>query len=979
MKNKSNDIASEPEVCPSDNPGKNASSKKDDSILNRGQFRQYQINTRYKQIQTELLVSLILVGSTCTVFWGQAPMGVLLSWATSVITMVGVRSLFIYHRSDGDNPEEIIAWGDLYNTCVALSGLCWGSLGVISYLYGLETTYQFTMFILVCISLTAYISMQSSPQAIIAFVLPVLVPGALWLLIQGEPVMSTIGVITLVIFWLMVASSRIMRDVLLKSLSLSTHNTELIHKLVAARESAEKATQYAETINVRLQNEIRERQRAEEQIKATNREMGAILDNMQDTVYQIDEDGKILWTTPSVEDILGRSKEEVLNENIKDFYLDEQDFHHFKQRLYENNGVLHNFVTQLVNKDGNSIWISENCHYQYNDDREVIGLEGSIRDITRLREMQDSLHTEKENAQVTLGSIVDGVIRTDASGIVEYMNGTAEKGVGLKLEDCIGKPLMEIFNIVDEKSLKSPPDPTGTAVEEGKSIMLPGYLKLIHPFHNEGLSVEVIASPIRDSSSDITGVVVVFHDVTKSRSLSKMTYQATHDSLTGLINRREFENRVSQALDNSRCKDEKYALCYLDLDNFKIVNDTCGHTAGDELLKQLTTKLSSIVRDSDSLARLGGDEFGILLNGSSSEWAQEFVERACAIVQDFRFVWNNQVFRTGVSIGLVNINEDSGTMSDILSAADSACYLAKENGGNRIHKCDNDDQVLVERQGQMQWVQKIHEVLEDNRFRLFFQRIEKLSSKARVNDKIHGEVLLRMLDEDMQLIGPGSFIPAAERYNLMPDIDRWVVENTFRFLSGNMDKLYDRVDKCCINLSGQSLSDDRVMSFIIDQIYESKIPPHMLCFEITETAVIANLNTASGMIARLRKMGCRFALDDFGVGLSSFAYLSSLAVDYLKIDGSFVRNMLKSNTDLEMVRAINQIGHTMNVMTIAEFVEDDEMLQVTRDIGVDYAQGYSITKPVPLELALLKDAEDKSEDDSPPENADCMKASSGDT
>ena len=964
LMNETNDIGTEAKLHASDKNNGYSTYQKESGSLNRGQFRQYQINMRYKQIQIELFVSILLGTGVCTVFWGLAPQAVLLFWAITVISLVGVRSLFIYHRSDDDKPEDILAWGDFYTTCAALSGMCWCSIGIIAELYGSSETQQFTILILECISLTAYISMQSSPPAIAAFVLPTLLPNGLWLLLQEGSMARTLGAVALITIWMMVTSSRVMRDVLLKSLSLSSHNTELIHKLVFSRESAEKATQFAEKINTKLQDEIRERQRAEEQLKASNQELGAILDNMQDIVFQTDVDGKILWTTPSVRDILGYKNKEVLDKNIKDYYFEGNDYYRFKKELHENNGIVHNFITRLISKEGTGIWISVNCHRKYDDNHEVIGLEGSIRDITMLKKAQDDLFTEKENAQVTLASIADGVIRTSPDGTIEYMNSAAEKSVGVKYKDYAGKPLMEIFNIVDEKTLKKPPDPSRLSVEEGKSVMLPGYLQLIHPFYNEKLSVEVIASPIRDSDNGITGTVVVFHDVTESRSLGKMTYLATHDSLTELINRREFERRTSQALDNARSSKENHALCYIDLDNFKVINDTCGHLAGDELLKQLTSRFNTVVRTSDTIARIGGDEFGILLDGCSMDWAYKLAERIRLLLEDFRFVWDNKVFHIGASIGLVSINENSGKISDVLSAADSACYVAKQNGGNRVHTYEDNDKELVEHQGQMQWVQKIHTALEENRFRLFFQKIEKLKKMGGEDQKIHGEVLLRMLDENDQLIGPDSFIPAAERYNLMPAIDHWVVDNTLRFLADNIEKLHNKLDKCCINLSGQSLSDDRLMSFIIEQIYKRKIPGHLLCFEITETAVIANLNAATGMIAKLRDMGCHFALDDFGVGLSSFAYLSNLAIDYLKVDGSFVKKMMHNNTDLEMVRAINQIGHTMNVKTIAEFVENEETLRTVRDIGVDYAQGYAISKPCALEIALLKNADKKSVNDS---------------
>mgnify|MGYP001812310882 FL=1 len=418
------------------------------------------------------------------------------------------------------------------------------------------------------------------------------------------------------------------------------------------------------------------------------------------------------------------------------------------------------------------------------------------------------------------------------------------------------------------------------------------------------------------------------------------------------MNRREFENRVKQAIEHARSEDVRHALCYVDLDNFKVVNDTSGHFAGDELLKQLTIKLRMELREADTLARLGGDEFGILLEGCSVENAHEPAEAIRKVVEDFRFVWDNTSFRIGASIGLVPITQESGTLTDLLSAADSACYIAKEQGRNRVHVYEPNDEAVSERHGQMQWVQRIQGVLDQNRFRLFFQPIAKLNAEQGSANLTHGEVLIRMLDENNKIVGPGSFIPAAERYQLMPAIDRWVVSNTFRMLTHDKDKVANTVSSCCINLSGQSLSDERFMAFLVDEIKQSGVSPELLVFEITETAVIANLCNASQLITTLREMGCRFALDDFGVGLSSFGYLKNLAVDYLKLDGCFVKNMVSDQIDYAMVQAINQIGHTMSIKTIAEFVEDEETLDAVRSVGVDYAQGYHIAKPAPIEIAL---------------------------
>jgi diguanylate cyclase (GGDEF)-like protein len=534
------------------------------------------------------------------------------------------------------------------------------------------------------------------------------------------------------------------------------------------------------------------------------------------------------------------------------------------------------------------------------------------------------------------------------------MNNVAEQGTGWTLEDAHGRPMAEVFRIVDEKTFRQVPDPVALCLEEGKTTMLPGYLMLIHRHIHQNLSIEVNATPIRDWDNQISGVVLVFHDVSELRSLAQMTYHATHDSLTGLINRREFEKRVNQALDNTRDGDKRYALCYIDLDNFKVVNDTCGHGAGDELLKQLTLTLRSGLREGDTMSRIGGDEFGLLFSGCSMNAAQRLAEKIRKRVEEFRFVWDDKSFRVGASIGLVPITVDSGTISDVLSGADSACYAAKEAGRNRIHVFEPNDAVVAEQRGQMRWVQRIQDVLEQDRFQLYFQAIAPIKPIEAERGKLHGEVLVRMLGEDGSIIGPDAFIPAAERYSLMGAIDRWVVKNTLEALNRDPAHALEHLSVCSINLSGQSLSDDRFMAALVEMIDDMDIPPEMLCFEITETAVISNLTNATHLIDTLRERGCSFALDDFGVGLSSFGYLKTLSVDYLKLDGCFIKNMVKDSIDYAMVHSINHVGQTLRIKTIAEFVENDATLQALRDIGVDYAQGYHVAKPVPLEEAIRK-------------------------
>jgi len=941
----------------------------------RRSFDQQRLRTDHvqllqQQVNTELVISMLVSVVVSIVLWELASPALLIGWATAIILSVGGRSLFISGKQSDKSRDEFNAWGKKYVVAITLSGCCWGSLGVFTALYGDLIQQVFVLFVLAGICLTAYVSLQSSTRTTAAFILPALLPMTACLFYQGlatqlsqngselaqdNIIQLALGVLTLVFIMVMQFSSRTMQTILVKSLKLGSHNTELIKKLVTTREATENAKRVSEQTNIELQKQMKERAQAEERIRISEKRMTAIFDGMQDTIYQTDRNGVIMWTTPSIEQLLGYTADEARGKNIVDFYVYPDDHDDLKHGLNANHGRLQHFETRMRHKDDSHVSILENSHYIYSNDDEIIGTEGTIRDITALKQAKEELHKEKERAHVTLGSIGDGVITTDMGGDIEYMNAVAEESTGWRLEDARGKPIMDVFTIVDEKTLEAPHNPADLCLKQGKSVMLSGHLLLIHLHRKERLSVEVNASPIRDSNADIMGVVLVFHDVTELRGLArKMSYQASHDSLTGLINRREFEKRIQHAVESARSLEVRHTLCYMDLDNFKVVNDTSGHGAGDELLKQLTIKLRMELREADTLARLGGDEFGILLEGCSIENALEPANTIRKIVEEFRFSHDNKIFRIGASIGVAGITSDSGSFSDVLRAADSACFIAKEQGRNRIHVFQAHDEALVEQHGQMQWVQRLHDVLEQNRFRLFFQKIAKLNMGPVVEDRIHGEILVRMLDENNKLIGPGSFIPSAERYGLMPAIDRWVISNTFRMLDQEHGNYGASIGTCCINLSGQSLSEDHFMKFLTREIETSGVSPSQLCFEITETAVIANLCNAATLISTLREMGCRFALDDFGVGLSSFSYLKSLAVDYLKLDGYFVKNMVKDKLDRTMVEAINQIGHSMNIETIAEFVENEATLAAVREVGIDYAQGYIIAKPEPFEISLHK-------------------------
>lgn len=570
-----------------------------------------------------------------------------------------------------------------------------------------------------------------------------------------------------------------------------------------------------------------------------------------------------------------------------------------------------------------------------------------IKEIEENQRLKDIYFAEKELAQVTLKSIGDAVITTDAESNIKYFNPVAESLTGWKAEDAEGLPLSEVFIIVNEATRKPVDNPIVKALEKGQTVGLANHTLLIARDGTEH-SIEDSAAPIRNSQGQIIGAVLVFHDVTESRSLAKkLSWDASHDALTGLINRRAFEQLLLEAIASTQNDEQQHTLCYLDLDQFKVVNDTVGHIAGDDLLRQVTTLLQKGVRANDRLARLGGDEFGLLLYQCPIAEAAHIAEKLRDLVHQFRFIWHNKLFIISVSIGVVAIDPNSQDLMQVMGAADAACYAAKAKGRNCVHVYRQDDSELIRQRGERQLISKISHALETNSFRLYFQKIVSITSQISVE---HHEILLRMFDENEELIAPNEFIPAAERYGLISEIDRWVIKTFFSNYHGICQQQGSTDAFYAINISGASISNDQFLNFLIDQFSLYQVPSHNICFEITETAAIVNFDDAQYFISTLKQIGCRFALDDFGSGLSSFAYLMNLNVDYLKIDGCFVKNISNDPISQAIVKGFNDIAHAMNLKTIAEFVEDDTILKKLRTIGVDYAQGYAIGRPVSLEL-----------------------------
>ncbi len=533
----------------------------------------------------------------------------------------------------------------------------------------------------------------------------------------------------------------------------------------------------------------------------------------------------------------------------------------------------------------------------------------------------------------------------DSDGTVLSVNDFGAAQLGYRPEDLIGRQAIDMHADEHRKSLNRRID----ACFADPNRIQHWETELLHR-HGDKIHARTSARVV-SGQNDVPQLLMVCEDITETKNLSeKLQHQASHDALTGLVNRREFESRIEELLASSRDKGGEHVLCYLDLDQFKIINDTCGHVAGDELLRQLTSILNERMRRSDTLARLGGDEFGILMTSCSLENGYRIAEKIRAVIEDFRFHWQRMSFDVGVSIGVVPVNASSGETADLLSAADTACYAAKDEGRNRVHVATPEDHELERRRGEMQMVARINDALEENRFQLYVQPIVPLTSADGVigSSPPSYEVLLRMNDSSGRILPPGAFLPAAERYSLGPKLDTWVVSHALRWLSLNQGIL-EHMGTLSINLSGASLDRHGVLERIIEEFQQTEVPPERICFEITETAAVANLSSAIRFINALKGLGCQFALDDFGSGLSSFAYLKSLPVDVLKIDGVFVKDMLDDPIDRAMVKSINEMAHVMGKKTVAEFVENDALIDILIALGVDYAQGYAIGHPIPID------------------------------
>jgi len=564
--------------------------------------------------------------------------------------------------------------------------------------------------------------------------------------------------------------------------------------------------------------------------------------------------------------------------------------------------------------------------------------------FARLTQRKKALAREKESAQTTLQSIGDGVISTDENGIIQFINPMGEQITKWSIADAKGKQLAEVFRVFDSIKNTKIDNIIKRCISEKRQIMSASQSILINK-NNEQIDIEDTIAPIFDMENNVAGTIVVFRDVSDKRALSKqLEFQASHDALTGVINRHEFDKVLANLIKSSKDEGVLHALLYLDLDQFKVINDTCGHDAGDHLLTQVTDFLQQQMPSNATLARLGGDEFGILLSHFTVSEANELAIELLNLLKQFRFEWHGIVFQIAASIGVVSINRHSVSASLLLSAADMACYVAKDMGRNRVHVYNSQDKELIRRHDEMEWVAKLTAAFKEERFCLYCQ---KISAIKETDEQYHFELLLRLRDNDGKLITPDSFIPAAEKYNLMPTLDRWVIHNAFSAF-----RWFNSHAKFSINLSGTSLNSDSLIDYIKGEIDRSSLSPEQVCFEVTETAAIANLKTAANIIQEIKSLGFKFALDDFGQGLSSYTYLNNLPVDYLKIDGEFVRKINHDAVSLEIVTSIQKIGHLLGMQTIAEYVEDEKILSTLKKIGIDHVQGFHVGIPVPMNSEL---------------------------
>jgi len=899
-------------------------------------IRWQQLELIYTQATVSLLVAL--AGSLLLTLglWNVADQAMLLLWFSAQIlqTLLRLALVYLYKQADEGRRKKHV-WEAWFVAGNLISGVVWGCIGLL-FSFEWPVVYQ----TLLLMALTGILAGAISAYAAIlylyaAFMVPAILITTQNMLMYNNPVQDKMGLLFALFAAVLLVIARNYNASVVKSLQLRQEKTGLLHEMMAANRQLESEV----STRKRIENELlRERQLFTEGPVTVFRwraEDGWPIEYVSDTVSQFGFDAARLVReqTRYTEIIHPNDLSRVLNAELQKGDAGTR----FLEIDY-----------RIVCADGEVRWVYDYTIALRNTEGEVSYFAGYLLDITERKHSEFELEQSRERAQVTLHSIADAVITTDVNGQIEYLNPKAEEITGWDSAIARGLPLGRVFCLFDTGSRDLLAEPVGHCLATGETVKSTGD-KLFKRHDGREYTIQYSASPILMDSGVSLGVILVFHDVTEARDLErKITYQATHDSLTGLMNRPEFEARLGFAIEAARQDGEAHVLCFMDLDQLKIINDTCSHESGDNLLKQVTGTLQGCLQETDILARLGGDEFGILLKSCSLEDAAEIAGKILKGVNLLRFSSCERTFEISASIGLTLVNAESQSVTNIMSEADLACYACKDLGGNRYHVYQPGDQALARRHEEMQWVSRLTAAVDSDRLILYYQEIVPVDS-ARFCGR-HIEVLLRLQDEHGGIVLPGCFMPAAERYNIIGTIDRWVISKAFAWFDRNRgQECLTGLETLAVNLSGTSLNDGGFLGFVRNEIDKYSIPPEVLCFEITETVAVANIYAVAEFIQELRKLGCRFALDDFGSGLSSFSYLKNLPVEYLKIDGSIVRDIDKDTVNAAMVRSIQQLGKSMGIMTVAEYVESEVVLRMLAEIGVDFAQGFGISRPAPLQ------------------------------
>ncbi|MDJ0813377.1 MAG: EAL domain-containing protein [Woeseiaceae bacterium] len=700
------------------------------------------------------------------------------------------------------------------------------------------------------------------------------------------------------------------------------------------------AAQLAATIN-RLFDALGER---DEQIQGRDKLFKDFARTLPEIVIVHDE--KILLANDSAASLVGLEPQQLVGREVADIVKPAYRalFRNTMTKRLAGEQVPGRLEIQLINGNESGLWVeTQSSNIEFHGHSAILTV---ARDVSYRKSLEVSLSRSKRQAQYTLESIAEGVITTDNDGLIDYMNQAAETLIGTNRDDAAGHRIGELFTLVDDADRRPLGDPVERSLAMRRRVNMGRRALMVTTDGEHEHSVEITASPIRGPGSSISGAVVVFHDVGEIRGLTrKMSYQATHDPLTGLINRREFERRLDEAMDDAHAEEAVHMLFYMDLDRFKAVNDSCGHLAGDNMLREVANLIKEQVRDSDFVGRLGGDEFGALLVGCPIDKARQIATDICNAVADYRFVWKDKIFNIGISIGLVEISHVSGTLQDVMSAADSACYVAKQQGRGKVHVYSARDEAVARERGDIQWLRRLQSALHEDKFTLAVQPI--LAMAGGVDSGPAMEVLIRLPDAQGRIADTAEFLRPAERYQLMPQIDRWVVNAALTAIASGEIRLASG-RSCALNLSGQTLGDESFLSFVVEALDRSGVAPSSICFEVTEASILSNVQHAQRFIEVLHGIGCEFSLDDFGSGMGSFSSLKHLPIDYLKIDGTYTRNLRADQVNQEMVTAMIKLARTMQFRIVAEEVEHQDDFDWLREVGVDFVQGHFVEAPAAL-------------------------------